>query len=579
MSTFNGDITFPSGGEAGFGNFRTERLASPPPILASEEGRVYYNTVDKKYFYNDGVEWKPFGSGNGGGATVFASLIEATNPDGNIFNVVTTGGDIVSSFSSSTLDIRVYFVASSGSTYKPVVTVNGTTANDVDVTETSPGFWEGFVDIQVAGVNDGETTQITLMNNDGFESTVDLTYVAPPTIQSALIGGYPGSQTEVKQGDIISLNITADKPFVSFSSDDTDPTNATQTAAVFFTSSSSRQITIAVADRGNVTQNLSIKFKVVDSNGSISSLFVTGSQGSTDGIHTIRTNNTHPQITPTLVYPSSQEGFKFNQAGTVTFTGQNYNTLSWTSPTSSFSIPSPAATVSPLNITCSTNVAYEDETTNLQVVATRSANAATTTVELQAVISNSLPVIDIQQSASRYRTSDGGETYTVTLVSDQQLLSVDSLTVPEGTLSGVWTEIDGKTWETELTVDTNDVKGDHLMSALQVTSSVGDNKTAINSGAEYTIGGFLERMITVPPFTDEVSIGDTVLDTSKLVTKDFDNIDMNYVATLTDGRRNYTISDGAGNPVAIGGTHFLWLDDNQVQQNSIQKNITIEELE
>lgn len=579
MSTFNGDITFPAGGEAGFGRFRTERLASPPALLASEEGRVYYDTTEKKYFFNNGIEWLPFGSGNGGGATVFASSVESTDPDGNVFNVVTGGGDIVSSFSSSSLNLRINFIASSGSTYKPIITINGDVANDVDVVETSPGFWEGFVDTTIVGVNDGDTTQIEILNNDGFETFIDFTYVAAPTIQSALIGGYPGSQTEVKEDDTISLSITADKDFVKFTSEITDVTNVTKTSEVNFVAATSRQINVTVADRGNATQALSVKFRVEDANGSISELFVTGSQGSTDGIHTIRANNTHPVINPVIVYPASQEGFKITQSGTLTFTGQNYNTLSWTSPNGAFSIPSPSTLVSPVNITCASNVAYEDETDNLQVVANRAANDSTTTVTRQAIISNSLPTIDITHNVTRYRSSDAGETYVLTVNSDQHLISVDALVAPEGTLSGVWTEVDSKTWTTEFTVVTADVKGDHVLTGLQVTSSVNEQQTAINSGADYTLGGFLAREISVPPFTDEVAIGDTVLDTTKLVTLDFDEIEMNYVAALTDGRRNYTISDGAGNPVASGGTHFLWLDVTQVQQNSITKIITIEELE
>jgi len=93
----NGNITLNNGGQGEVQNFVIERLTTAPTVSSSEKGRIYFNTVDNIYYYNNGTSWMAFATG--GNATALqqevdyleSSLGTAVNADGTFNSAAFSG--------------------------------------------------------------------------------------------------------------------------------------------------------------------------------------------------------------------------------------------------------------------------------------------------------------------------------------------------------------------------------------------------------------------------------------------------------------------------------------------------------
>lgn len=75
----NGNLVFNTDASGEIQNAYLERRASAPTFNGAEAGRVYYDTSDGLYYYNDGVSWVPFATGgNAAGLQTEVDNIEAT---------------------------------------------------------------------------------------------------------------------------------------------------------------------------------------------------------------------------------------------------------------------------------------------------------------------------------------------------------------------------------------------------------------------------------------------------------------------------------------------------------------------
>jgi hypothetical protein len=64
----NGNLVLNSGGQSEIDNFIIERLSAAPSVNAAEKGRIYFNTTDNTYYYNNGTNWMAFATGGNAAA-------------------------------------------------------------------------------------------------------------------------------------------------------------------------------------------------------------------------------------------------------------------------------------------------------------------------------------------------------------------------------------------------------------------------------------------------------------------------------------------------------------------------------
>lgn len=84
----NGNLVFNSDATGELQNVYIQRQASAPTFNAAQRGRIYFNTTNSLYYFNDGTAWQPFATG--GNATItqqylnnlIASVGPAVNSDG-----------------------------------------------------------------------------------------------------------------------------------------------------------------------------------------------------------------------------------------------------------------------------------------------------------------------------------------------------------------------------------------------------------------------------------------------------------------------------------------------------------------
>lgn len=64
----NGNLVLNSGGQSQLDNVIIERLSAAPSVNAAEKGRIFFNTTDNTYYYNNGTNWMAFATGGNAAA-------------------------------------------------------------------------------------------------------------------------------------------------------------------------------------------------------------------------------------------------------------------------------------------------------------------------------------------------------------------------------------------------------------------------------------------------------------------------------------------------------------------------------
>lgn len=64
----NGNLVLNSGGQSEVNNVIIERLSAAPTLNSAEKGRIYFNTTDNTYYYNNGTNWMAFATGGNAAA-------------------------------------------------------------------------------------------------------------------------------------------------------------------------------------------------------------------------------------------------------------------------------------------------------------------------------------------------------------------------------------------------------------------------------------------------------------------------------------------------------------------------------
>lgn len=460
------------------------------------------------------------GGGGGGGPGVngsaFITDIEPQGVGESVGDkVFSSDGLVLDSCSSTTNLIRVYVLALPGNTnYKPVLTVNGSVVGNL-VAQTDAPLFRGSVDIDLQG-----SGSVVILHEDGASHTAIVTQDLPPVITAArFTGGYPGTQTELKSGDSYQLLVNTDVNVVNI---EISNYGAFTSATSAVSPGDEHTITGTIANRGTTTQALGAKIRVQKASGAWSEYFLTETAGSTDGVNLVNLNNTYPSIVfGSISYPLNQTALKGSETATVNQTITNFDTVIYSSPNNQLTISTPTTYQSAKAATRSSGD-YNISTNNFRVVATRSANNASTTANTVVKIANAAPSVSITITGNPTRLRSGGndgtspQNYTINVVSNQQLSSAPSLTAPGGTFQGSGFSGGPTTWTRTLTVSDNDAKGSYNFAGLSATNLAGVEQNTITSGQTYTLGGFVSRSIPLEAFQNEAQFNVPVVTYSKV---------------------------------------------------------------
>jgi hypothetical protein len=500
-----------------------------------------------------------------GGSIIIKDIVPQDEDNEEVYNKVyedVNGQTALESCTTSTLNITLSIV----STF-PMCKI-GNTIIELDES-ADEGHYSKDVNYTLA-VNDTSITVSMLLPNDtlGTGYTVELEIVAGPTLLTLhFTGGYPGSQTELKAGDTFQITGTTDVPCVAARIEDFGACDAKiQT----FPSTNSFVITGVIANRGNSVQSLAAKVQARDSDGAYGAKVLTNIGGTTDGYHLVKCNNIAPSFIDNGFSNTSNPGataFKGTEVGDQDTEIANYNTVAYTSPHGDFSITSPATYDQAKGITCTNPGDYNDSVTNFRIIATRTANDASTTFNKTIEVSDTAPTLTVTQVPARMQSET---THVITVTSDQNLSGAPDLNiVVGGTWQGGGFAGSGKIWTRTLLVEHSDSRG--TAAWTQVTPAT--SNSGINAGitGNCVIGGFTEIIVTFdhnPAWNLEpISTLAAVSDTSKLLCEDNAGNALTYQAGTGDGLLKYTIADAGGNPDP-NGNYIRWCDLDAVGANT-----------
>lgn len=506
------------------------------------------------------------GTGGGGtGGSGFIIIADASPSGGGTVTdkVFQNPGDdtVLRSFTSSDGLVDVLVRAS-----YPEVAVGSFSSTLAPAADS--GHYEGTVSVTLAVDGELTATVTTPDGEDGATASVDVTLDLPPIISSAeFVGGYPGAQTELKQGDSFDLTVIADKDFDEVVLEDFGVSAGESIATA---TGQSATVTITIADRGDVLQQLPARVRVRDAvTGALSTAYDTDVAGSVDGLNVLSLNDLRPTVAwSTLTYPASQSAIKSSEQATVGVSLADFDAVVFDSNGSGeLSVNNPTLAEATKTVT-RIGGTYNVLTPNLRAQATRDANASTTTDTVVVAIANVAAQITVSPPAARLVSGGADGTspvdHAITLSSDQQLSSVAlDEELGGGTFLGSW--VGGPVFfSRDLRVDDADTKGTYTWRNLLATNRSGIQTTTVTSGASYTLGGFVARTLTFAAFSQSTTIGTPVVDYAKLTAGIFTATNQPAVKRPTQG----DTSDVANGYTITTPTSLFWNDVAAAGSNS-----------
>lgn len=401
-------------------------------------------------------------------------------------NTVPVDANLATAVSDST-EVTV-MVGTNGGTqsYSPVITVNGVMATLYE--STTKRWFTGYADIQLsAGVN-----LVTITSSEGDTDTCHVTLAgAGPDVLSSSWGAYPGTQTEVKAGDVMTLTVIT-------------PNDAVM-CYVFIGGASAATYSIPVVGNAaivpvtisNFTGALPVTVKLANALGTLGQVHTSAN---------LALNQTYPTIGAiSVAYPGGQSGLKTGESATVTATVTNFDSISYAS--ASLTIPSPSA-YGASKVVGLAGGGYLNSGTNYAITATRAANNATSTRAGLVAYATVVPsaAISIVGSPARLVSSPTGIDYEVRVTPDQALLGAISLNASLGAFQGAWVSA-GSYSRRSLRISDATARGTGVFSGLSMTGISGLVGGSITSGSTYIVGGFSLRTVFFPAFSRVAPLG------------------------------------------------------------------------
>lgn len=414
----------------------------------------------------------------------------------------------------------------------PEINVGGV---DAVLTESADGgHYTGVVPVTIAGAGVVVAQSVTPETDSGAFDKVTIAYTPPPEILTLnFTGGYPGSQTELKAGDTFQIQGTTDKNADAVQIQDF---GAMVQSLETFASGTSFTVTGTIADRGTTPQLLSAQVRARDAvTGALGPTVDTNAgAGGVDGTDVVNLNNLYPTVTwGSATYPGIQQALKGSESATVGITLTDLDTVLFDANGSGELTVTNPTTIEATKTVTRAGGSYNISAPNLRAAANRAANDATTTQTTTVNIANVAPTIDITLPAARLRSGGNHGTsaqdYAVTITADQELLNAPSLSADpggnRGTFQGAGFTGGPEVWTRDLRIDETvpDEKGTFSFSGLSATGLSGLVQTTINSGASYTLGGFVARTLNFAPFTANSTETVELVDESKIASGSFSN--------------------------------------------------------
>jgi len=472
-----------------------------------------------------------------GTAVIGALFIQDVTPNsgGIVSSKVWTAGtvpveaDIIEATTDKDEVLIHVYVEGDSTIYTPIVTVNGFPLADLVQDTYDKRTYIGLYPLVVT-----EDTTVNVATSTGLTDSVLIKRAAAgPNVTDIAFGAYPGTQTELKAGDVINVTVTTD---------------IEATSVTIYSFGSVDGTTLAVTN-GTATGVLTVS----TGTGQLAAkAYATNSFG-TDGVdftsvNTLLLDQTYPTIGAFSVgYPAGQLAIKDTEIASVTSEVVNFDTISY-STSADILINESVNTYENTKTVTRQSGDYIVSGSNYTIDATRTANAATSTRSGLVYIVN-VPVsgsITIDGTPSRLRSTSAGKNYTVRITTDQQIQGAPTLDADLGTLgasfSGAY-----PSFSNTITIFDTTARGTGTFSNFSATGLSNIIGTVITSGSNYTVGGIELRILTFGVISTHEFIGTNIADINKVRVKLTGTTQLftlqNSTADVIDG---FTITDSAG---------------------------------
>jgi hypothetical protein len=509
----------------------------------------------------NGVEWVPGdvtpSSSLGGCIAILDVSVVGGIADTKVY-LDPPNNTILQSCQVSGVDLLVTIRAS-----YPKITLN-TEEHILPLSGISGTAYQGQVSITITESVDLIAQVITPDEAAGVIDTVAVVLISAPEILTLTFSGtYPGTQTELKEGDYFQIHGTTDVPCTKIEVTNRVD-NAGQPQVYTFASTTSFYINIMIEDRGIVQGYYHGYAKAGDTRDAY------GAEAGTD--NTVSLNNLYPSLSwGTQTYPSGQSALKNSEVCRQAFTVSAYNNIVFTSPNGQLT---PVYTYPNLYADC-TRIAgtYNISTWNLNANVVRTANDAHLPLNTVIAIANVAPTVDVTCPAARLRSGGNNGTVTqghsITITANQHLYSAPTMNAGAGggTFQGSWTGYQ-TTWTRTLNVHDNDVKAGYSFTGLVATGLAGLVQNTINSGAAYTLGGFVARDLTFGSWSQTTALSSSCVDYTKLQATIFTATNQPALRNISQGNHSNIVNTYTVDTLNVNPTSVWWNDVTAAETNS-----------
>jgi hypothetical protein len=455
---------------------------------------------------------------------------------------------------ANTYNIRVHVLAEGDSTfYSPVVDVNGV---NVALSEhpTDKRLFEGYADVVMT-----EDGILTATSSSDAETTANITFlIGGPVVQTLVIDSLPGSQTTVKEDDIISISGTVANDATSMSVENEAAAKggsitlgAIDSAGAGFRTFTGSAITSAMPSA------YSASFAVTGTNS-------LGTEGEYkySPFNGLEVDQAVPQLVlNSITYPSGQTALKGSESATLAISASNFESIEYIFDDGTVADPNSHSPSKVATLTGAGDITSNNFTVNADKPSNGSSATLEAAVHVATTVSNA--GISILGNPARLRSSDGGENYVVRVLSTQTIREAPTLSpsVNGGTFTGGWTSSNGgKEWRRTINIKDSDDVGAHTFTNFSYVNGAGVTATEASpdSDADYTIGGMTFRSLIVPAFSQIVALGSNVGIIVKCSGRYAGADDLlalrNDTANVT---KSFTITDSGGNYDPNGDYFFI----------------------
>lgn len=569
----------------------------------ADSGEIYYRHHTSGYIFG------PIGGGNVGGggagtviyqnANVYITDVSVVNPEAVLTKTYDSQTDnlTVLSFTTSDTVVRVSVIAlATDISYKPTVTINSTPANlnNVGICQ-----WEGFADIDISALANGSNITARINGNINTGSSIIVNKLIPPAVSNTtrFVNGYPNGQTEVKENDIVEIQVEASQLFnavevVSNANNGIKPVliNCLPTSILLINGIVDNIGSSVAIARGVVLRVRSLQgvwSPVVNT-------ITFGGPTPLNGVHTIPINNAAPVITFSgITYPTDatinklQGALKYNETATVEHTISNFDVVTYSSTAGNLDVTNLNIYESSKSVKASVPNDY-DVGNNLTIMATLESNGAVTIYNVKVKVMDATPTLSVIKFNGRFRSGGNNGTtpqsYLITIQSDQEMhpdmpISLDSSVI---SWNGAW----NRTSSTEAT-NTLVIHDNHPKTTYSLDNPIGHNLagkpvSVSVSNSSIVLGGFVKRTIQLNDGEREKNFGALAVNPAKLVCTNYSYNDTigSYTYSPTTDNVVGTYSINGGGVTYANGIGTVWRNNDNINftVNTTFMYVEIEEL-